>query len=157
MAKTELHCGPPGSGRSAAIDAIMAAHWGRAILLVPTHAYALKRREELILNHGLDGAWGAPVQQLTGFATSLLESEGIAVRRLGDFERRLLLESCLGEMEAGATPGLVPTESGNPGVVKHLLRVIAQLKQAAIEADDFRGLATATGHTALDEDVATVY
>ena len=60
-------------------------------MIIPTHRYANRRAEQLLLEDGLSGAWGRPVMTFEGFAEDLLRGNGIEVARIEDFERRLLL------------------------------------------------------------------
>lgn len=156
MARVRLFCGSNRSVRTSLVDRILVQHWPSARLLVPTRRYARRRLEQLLLEAKLLGAWGEPVQSLTDFAEALLREEGIPVRRVSDFERRLLLERALTKLEPAADlPEIV---LHTPGLVSHLLDVIAQLKQAAVEPTDFRARA-AQGESrgSLDVLVADAY
>ena len=158
MATVRLITGPTRSDRPLRIDRIMGEHWGQSLLLAPTRAYAARRRERLILDYERRGAWGNPVQQFTDFASRLLEGEGVSVRRLGDFERRLMLERCLDDLDQTGKLGEFAAAQSRPGLVTHLLRIITQLKQGAIEAAAFRErLARAGTASALDAVVSDAY
>jgi ATP-dependent helicase/DNAse subunit B len=133
-----LFCGPGRSERAGAMDALMREHWGHALLITPTQAYATHRREVLMLDGNLPGAWGQPVRSFTDFVQWLLEREGRPVRRIDDFGRRLLLEQCLDRLSSEGRLAEVGTGTENAGLVTHLLRVVAGLKQAALEPEAFR-------------------
>ena len=153
-----LLCGPQRSGRTEAVDRILRDHWGRALLLVPTRQYAARRAERLILEAGLLGAWGRGVMTFDDFVVTMLEADGKHPLRLRDAERRLLLARELERLDAnGALPGLGEAPL-TAGFVAHALRVITQLKQAAIEPEDFRERTDRRAHRApMDDLVAVVY
>jgi ATP-dependent helicase/nuclease subunit B len=164
MGRILLFTGPDRSDRAARIDALLREEAGAALLLTPAYAYASARREELLLGASLPGAWGNPVREFNDFARYLLEAEGREVRLLGDFERLLILEGCLGGMEASGGLSLFHAEAQpdtaagmTPGLARHLLRVITQLKQAAIEPEDFQGRVERAGAAPIDQAVAQVY
>lgn len=158
MAQTRLIQGTNRSDRPARVDALVREHWGRAILLVPSQAQAMRRVESLLLGGDLPGVWGRPVRALTDFTEVLLVAEGKPIRRLDDVERRLMLDRVLASLHAsGAVPGM-PDPDATPGLGRHLLQVIGQLKQAAIEPEAFRNrLARLRPAAPFDELVARVY
>ena len=158
MAKVRLYCGQNRSRRSALLDRFLIEHWGRALLITPTRASAARRCEELLITSGQPGTWGRFAWSFTDFATELLRAEGMRVRCLGDFERRLVLERCRLQLsEAGRLPEL-KIAPDNPGLVNHLLRVITQLKQAAIDPAAFRlRLAQVREASPFDAVVAEAY
>lgn len=158
MAHVRIFCGPRWSPRAERIDALLREYWGRAMLVTPTHAYAVRRRDALLSGGALPGAWGRPVRSFSDFATWLIASEGVYVRRITDAERRLLMESCLRRIAARGDVDGPAIPPNNPGLAAHLLHIIAQLKQAAIEPDAFRArLAQVKESSPLDPLVAAVY
>lgn len=169
MGQVLLLSGPEQSERAARVDALLREGGNGALLLTPTSAYAALRREKLLLEGVLPGAWGNPVREFNDFARHLLEAEGLFVQLLDDFERLLIVEGCIARMisedrlclfdektevprERGITAAPVP-----PGLARHLLRVITQLKQAAIEPEEFETRLKKTGATPMDIAVAGVY
>lgn len=145
MAKVRVLCGPVKSARSALLDNLARANWGRVALLTPTQEHAKKRAEQLILGSDLPGWWGRPVTTYNKFVISLLEKEGRNPVQLSDMERQLLLERSL--------------PSGAPaGYYAQMLRVITQLKQAAIEPAAFAQQVRKSGNAGKnDESVAEAY
>lgn len=135
MARIDLYLGPASSQRSAAVDRLFLANPGRALLVVPTRTLARRRIESLAEAAGGAGFWGAPVLEFNDFAGELLRSEGVFPHLADDIERTLLLANGVRTLLA-ATGGL-DAKAADSGVVAHLLRVITQLKQAAIEPADF--------------------
>jgi ATP-dependent helicase/DNAse subunit B len=158
MAEVRLLCGPPRSARAQKLDALLREHWGRGRLLLPTRQYAARRIEQIILEGDFEGAWGRPVLTLDDFAADLVRAEGKDPVRLRDFERRLLLERALARLEdTGALRALGPA-AATAGFRSHMLRVITQLKQAAVEPEEFRRRVATRPHPApLDAIVAEVY
>lgn len=158
MKTVRLLCGTGRSARAGAMDALMREHWGRAVLVTPAYAYAALRRESLLLESGLPGAWGNPVQPFTEFVRGLLSKEGLRVRQLDDFGRRLLLERCLRRLADRGVLESIGAGPENAGLVSHLLRVLTQLKQAAIEPEAFRArMAEHESESPFHRIVAEVY
>ncbi len=156
MTQVKLYCGPNCSGRSGLIDRQVVEAWGQALLIVPSRGHALRRQEHLLLKHALAGAVGRPIQTFADFAVSLLEAEGRQVRRLDDFARRMLLEQCLEQLRNEGRLGPLQNTEQSPGVAAHLMRVITQLKQAAIEPPVFRAR-TESEDAPFDRVVADLY
>lgn len=156
MQRVELIYGRVSSDRAAEVDRLFLAHADRALLVVPTRAHARRRLEELALQCELPGFWGEPVCEFNDFAAALLRSEGTHPAIVSDFERRLLLTACLRPLSA-QWPGLEGA-AGSGGLAAHLLRVITQLKQAAVEPDAFRAiLPRGADARPLDSLVADAY
>lgn len=153
MGIVRLLTGNNASGRSAHIDRLFREHDGRAVLLTPTRSNA-KRRLEDLLPEGQGGVWGAPVLEFTDFVEGLLVAEGLRPRRLSDLSRRVLLERWAREV----ADDMASDFPVNRGIAHHLLRVITQLKQEAIEAEDFMARSSKGGdQTPADAFVARVY
>ncbi|MFP4502513.1 MAG: PD-(D/E)XK nuclease family protein [Candidatus Hydrogenedentota bacterium] len=143
MASNTLFYGTAASERAAAIDRTVREHAGRALLVTPTRAYARYRAADLVRAHGLPGLWDDPVREFNDFARALLAAEGVPPLVVSDLERGLLLQGCLRNL-----PDTVAVPEGlreSTGLAAHLLRIITQLKQAAIEPADFRARTTAAG------------
>ncbi len=158
MARIQIFCGPCRSPRAGRIDALLKEHWGRALLVTPTHAYATHRRDALLSGGALQGAWGRPVRSFSDFAAWLLTCEGVHVRRITDAERRMLMDRCLHRVITRGDFAGAAISPENSGLAAHLLHIIAQLKQAAIEPDTFRErLAQVKESSPLDPLVAAVY
>jgi ATP-dependent helicase/nuclease subunit B len=156
MARIRLLCGSDRSDRRQRIDTVFREAEGRALLVLPARNAAMRRREDLLLADNR-GFWGNPVRDLTDFVVSLIEAEGIAVRPVNSFERRMLIEECLAGLPetAGLEDGPGPE---NAGFVTHLLRVITGLKQAAIEPEVFRNrISVSGGISPFDGLVAAAY
>lgn len=151
-----LLCGPYGSGRAACIDGLMRAHWGRAVLLLPTRRHAQQRLENLILESELPGLLGRAVLTFDDFVADLLRAEGKVPRRLGDFERRQLLESALIQVKGNPSLAGLGSVAETHGFVTQMLDIITQVKQAAVDPEQFRAYAAA-GRNWLDGVVADVY
>jgi len=156
MVHVNIYSGGPRSSRSAMVDRRFLDARGTARLLLPTRAAARARFEALLRAQDGPGMIGRPVLELTDFVVAILAGEGEVVRRLGALERRWLLERCLRELAArGEMHGFGGTEL-IPGLVSHLLRVITQLKQAAIEPETFAARTAESGDP-LDALVAAAY
>ena len=157
-ASARLLYGTQRSHRAAHIDNLMREHWGRAFLLVPTRHYAARRLESIILEGGLNGAWGRSVLTFDDFVEQLLKAEGHEPVRVDDTTRRLLLERALGELKDTTALREFSSVADTGGFVSHMLRVITQLKQAAVEPHVFRERIQQRPHSSsIDAVVADVY
>jgi ATP-dependent helicase/nuclease subunit B len=153
-----LLCGPHGSGRADCIDSLMRRHRGRAILIVPTRKYAERRLETIILDGGLPGLWKRAVSTFEDFVVELLRAEGKPPAQVGDFERRLLLQDGLARIRGNPSLAAVGAAAETRGFVSQMLRVIAEIKEAAVDPDRFRSyVAAARNPSWLDPAVADVY
>jgi ATP-dependent helicase/DNAse subunit B len=152
-----LIAGTQRSARSTLIDDQFIAAWGSALLVLPSRAAATARREQLMRKAGR-GLWGNPVCDFKDFATGLLEGDGHTVRTLGDAERRLLLQACVEHALADGVDYGIALTAASPGLARHLLHIIGQLKQAAVEPDQFEARLSKKGTlTPMDRLVAAVY
>ncbi len=158
MTQVEFYCGTHRSDRAAAIDTLVAQYWGRALLITPTHALASRRMEALLLGGTLPGAFGAPVREFTRFAENMLAAGGSRPRMLESLDRLLLMEGCLAEMAAERAEDDTGPDPAAPGWPRHLLDVITELKQAAIEPEEFAARVKALKNPGpFDELVAGAY
>jgi ATP-dependent helicase/DNAse subunit B len=137
MTQIEFYCGTHRSGREGAIDALVARHWGRALLITSTHGLAGRRLESMLAAGTLPGGFGTPVCEFTGFAEDLIAAEGQRPSRMGSLDRLLLMQGCLHALAAERTTDDAGPDPLAPGWPRHLLDVVTQLKQAAIEPDEF--------------------
>lgn len=157
MSEVRLITGTQRSARSALIDAQFEAHWGRAMLVLPSRAAATARRDAL-LRKARRGLWGNPICDFKDFATALLAQDGHEVRTLGDAERRLLIQASVEAALVDPAAYGVSLASDSPGLARHLLHIIGQLKQAAIEPAQFEArLSEAGALSPMDRLVAAVY
>ena len=153
MSRVRILCGPKRSGRSAAFDDLIRAHWPRAFVITPTAAHARVVTERVLLggsNHsGANhpgsahaGAWGKRVATFPQFVEALLDSHGESAIKLEEFERVRLMQRILDDLAAeGALEG-VSASVATPGFRNQVLKAIAELKQAAIEPHEFRAALT---------------
>jgi len=140
------------------IDRQLREQLDHALLLVPTRAYASRRREQILLEGGLPGVWGRLAWPFTDFAAEILNGEGVVIRTMGRVERRQILTRCLKNLSTkNQIPG-VAIAPDNAGLITHLLRVIDALKQAAIEPEEFKAKTTRGDvKSPMDTLVAAVY
>lgn len=155
MGQITLICGAYCSDRSDRIDALWREHWGHALLLTPTRRLARQRQEAYVRKNALPGIWGNRAYELTAFAARLLEMSGARVRMVSRMERRLMVRQLLEKLAEDKT---LPQFDITPGLIKHLLQLITQLKQAAVEPAMFRNIMTSgAGVTDVDLFAAAVY
>ena len=155
MGKITLICGALHSDRSERINALWKDHGDAAILLTPTRHLARVRQEAYVRLNRLPGLWGSRSWELSAFTVALLEQSGIAVRMVTRLERRMLVRRVL---ERVLTGEFQPRYDITPGLIKHLVQIITQLKQAGVDPARFRRAVTA-GSESADNDplVAAVY
>ena len=155
MGQITLICGTGFSERSDRIDALWREYGETALLLTPTRRLARMRQEAFVRKNKLPGLWGNRAYELTAFAASLLEASGTRVRMVSRLERQFMVRQALEHLEADTSLTHYPC---TPGLVKHVLRLITQMKQGAIEPARFRE-ALAAGRDAAEMDlyVAAVY
>ncbi len=155
MGQITVVCGAARSGRTAHIDALWRNHIRTAVLLTPTRRVARTRQETFARHCGVPGLFGDRAWEITDFARMLLEEVGQPVRMVSMIERRLMIRQAL---ERSLAERGAPTIAVTPGLVRHLLRIINELKQAAIEPDSFRAAITKTERRGpFDMLVANVY
>ena len=154
MGQITLVYGSANSERAAAIDALWQKYSDSAMLLVPTSHLARKRQNDFVRQYKPEGLLGKHAWELTDFTRAIVEQNGQPVYRLSTLERRLMVHKALAALPPEITSDLPIT----PGLVRHLLRIITELKQAAIEPHIFRETITNSKHQgSFDTLVATVY
>lgn len=158
MTDVRVIYGTERSSRSARIDRFVLDNWGHALLLVPTRQYATRRTERLITEGNLAGSWGRPVLTLDDFAVQLLRDAGRDPVLVRDAERRFLLDHSLERLKRDGKLDAVGAAAETQGFRSHVLRVITQLKQAAVEPHTFRECVRKRRlHSPLDDVVAEAY
>ncbi len=158
MTSVRLYCGLDPDSRTRAVDEAFLEYWGRAVLLLPTRESARTRLESLLLERELPGAWGRPMLTFEDFALGILRGAGLPVLRVGPLPRRLLLEQAVAERAARNPTAEPALGARNRGFLNHLEGAIAQLKQAAIEPEEFRKLVhNRRRPSPLDPVVADLY
>jgi ATP-dependent helicase/DNAse subunit B len=158
LPQTILLHGPVDSDRARRVQEFLHAEWGRCLLLVPAREYAARRLETLVRALSLPGVWGRPVQALADFARELLAGEGIEAARAGSFQRRLVLQRCIEQLRQSPEVNALGDVLELPGFVSHLLRMIVQFKQVAVEPADFRKIIDRRENPRdIDRAVAALY
>ncbi|GEM_PF-518744 len=155
MGKITLICGALHSDRTERIDALWKDHGDRAVLLTPTPRLAWLRQEAYVRTNQLPGLWGSRAWELGAFAKALLEQSGIPVRMISRLERRMIVRGVLEHLRAD---NFQPCYDITSGLVKHLVQIITQLKQAGVDPACFRR-AVMSGGEAEENDplVVAVY
>lgn len=158
MANVHLYTGTSKSARAQTVDAIVRERWGRALLLVPTRTAAGRRLESLVFDGNLQGSWNNPVTTLEDLSLRVLQAQGFRVHRLNELERRMLVEGVVRRLASEGKLEVLGEAATSDGFVNHILRVITQLKQAAIDPAQFRDVIDRRTHQSwLDPIVAAVY
>ena len=158
MARVRLLSGPNRSGRSRAVNALLLERVDERVLIVPTRALAGERVDRLIAQGNLPGLLGSPVLTFQDFARQLLSGLPIESRMVSPMERRLLLESAIASLPREGALGALGKAAATEGFLSHLQRIIAGLKQAAVEPKEFQErVARRRAPSAMDAVVAEVY
>lgn len=136
MAQFIVITGTARSNREAQLNARFDVARDKALLLLPGRG-DVRTRQDALLGEGAPGLWGASILDLAGFAERIVAESLAPVRRIGKLERRLLIEQAI-QAEQTAIAGLLDTDTSNlSGLASHMLAMVMQLKQAAIEPDQF--------------------
>lgn len=155
MGNITLICGSIYSDRSKQLDALWEKYGESAVLLTPTRRLARVRQEAYVRDNNLPGLWGNRAWELSAFASVLLEGAGIPVRMVSRLDRRIIVRRVLEQVIGDDS---LPRYDITPGLVKHLLQIITQLKQAGVEPAQFRRAASGnTESSDNDSLVAAVY
>jgi len=144
------------SEREQKMDAFWQNYAGEAVFLAPTSRLARRRQSNFVRHYSPAGLLGKHAWELTDFAAALVEQAGQRVHRMSMLERRLTVQQALCNLPTELD--FVPTVT--PGLVRHLLHIITELKQAAIEPQEFRRIVESGKNTAFsnyDALVAVVY
>ena len=158
MAEVTVFTGSHLSGRRAKIDGVLQRHWGRAILLLPSHRLVQTRRDQFLGATNAPGMLGAPFKTFDRFASDLLESEGKCAETLSDFQRSLLVQEVIGDLRGANGLGTFEVACSTPGFAVHALRIITQLKQAGVDPEHFSKIIGTREHaSSFDPIVSAVY
>ena len=158
MARVFVLAGGARSAREREIDSLIANHWGRALLVVPTRHEANERAVRIIQSSNLRGAFGPAVVSFEDFVLVLLREANIFPHEIDDLERRSLVTSVIAQLHAEEKLNELREAALSPGFANHILRAITKLKQAAIDPEAFRALLDGRSRASwLDPIVADVY
>ena len=158
MAEVRLLTGTSRSGRAERIDALVLEGWGRAHLIVPTRHVAQRRLCQILERGNLPGAIGRPVLTFQEFAALLLDEGSTNRAPLSELEQRILIDRSIDALRRSGGLAAIGDAGGTEGFSNHVQRIIAQLKQAAIEPEDFKArIRKRAEPNELDEIVAGVY
>lgn len=154
MTQILLLCGPPGSGKSAQarqryvtwlqghMDDPRAAD--RALFLVPS----AEHRQETslaLLDAGLPGLYDPRLFTFLSLAEAVLEANHKPARRLSRAQRELLLTDVVQKLYPDGVAGGLGPVANLPGFVVGLGRLIMELKQSRVSADQWPELAEKAG------------
>ncbi len=141
MAEVTVLTGSQLSDRRAQIDEVLQQHWGRAILLLPSHRLVQSRRDHYLASTETAGMLGSPFKTFDQLASEVLEREGECAETLSDFQRTLLIQDVVSQLREAGGLGIFEDACSTPGFAAHALRIITQLKQAGIDHERFASIA----------------
>lgn len=158
MATVYLHIGTDRSDRRAVILDQLAQHGTRARLLAPTTRFARALTQTALDNADSAGWFGARIQHFQDFTRELLRGSPLDLPLITPTEQRLLLREAVNVARAEGKLGEFTEAADTDGLLKHIHQIIVQLKQGAVESEDFEDRVLRTKTTEpRDEAVATVY
>ena len=158
MAEVTVLTGSHLSDRRDQFHAILSRNPGRAIVLLPSLRLAQARRDEFLAATNSPGIIGAPFKNFDQFASAILEQEGMCAETLSDFQRGLMVQEVVANLQKAGALGTFEMACATPGFANHALRVITQLKQAGVDHDAFAEAVAAREHpSGFDPIVSAVY
>ena len=137
MTWVRLITGADALARQALVDELFLDAYPDAKLVLPGRALVRGRKAELIRGHSLPGLFGEPVLDLGTYVHGLLEGAGVVVQPLSSLERQGLLQGCILQLHASGDLDMLKVAPDAPGLLKHVLQVITELKQAAVDPETF--------------------
>jgi len=156
MAFVRMITGTARSGRAGHLDALLLERLGESLLVVPTSAYARRRAGQLLKATGTAAMLDPPVVTFGELAKRILRGSSFDATPIGPLEQRMVLHRAIARARAAGSLDALGAASDSEGFLDHLLTIIGQLKQAAIEPKQFRQHIRARRH-AMDGIVAEVY
>ena len=158
MPRVRVIAGTARSDRAARIDALLAHSPDRSLLIVPTQHHAQLRTEVLLRTSGRAAIFDPPVVTFDGLVRRVLRGTPLEHASIEPLRQHLLLRHVVERVAANGSLDAIGTAARTEGFLDHLQSVISQLKQAAIEPDDFlQRLRNAKRKNAMDGVVAAVY
>jgi len=156
MARVRVISGGPRSNRAAQIDAVMLDALPGSLLIVPTGAYARRRAAALLTRSGRGALLDPPVITLGELVNRILRDSQRRARDIAPLEQRILLARAAAKARQRGALDSLGAAGDSEGFLDHLLSVVYELKQAAIEPKQFRRRVHGR-RNAMDVIVAEVY
>ena len=159
MAQVTTYTGTTASLRAQAIDHQLLNAPTQTRLIVPTQRAVQQRMQTLLQNSpNAQGFLGRPIVTFQDFASSLLEGSDDHFPLVSPTSQQLLLKRSIQLANDEALLDFIGDAANRPGFVHHVQRVIAQLKQDAIDPLAFRELIARRAHPSpFDNAVAEIY
>lgn len=159
MAQVTTYTGSASSTRSAALDRHLLEVPETTCIIVPTQRAAQQRMRQLLAAHPEGkGFLGRPVMTFQDFAAGLLEGSDDHFPLVSPTTQHLLLKRSIQLAQDGSMLDFLGEAVDRPGFIHHIQRVIAQLKQSAIDPVQFREAITRRAHpSSFDTVVAEIY
>lgn len=158
MSRVRILCGPKRSDRAQIVEDLFVERANRALFVLPT-GHAVQQTVHSLLERGrLPGLWRQPVVTFQGLVERVLKHTSVSTEVVGDHERRLLVESAVHFVFKTPKKHALAERPMTIGFVNHVVRVVTQLKQAAVEPAEFREIVKRRGQPhPYDTFVADVY
>ncbi len=156
MPPVRMITGTSRSGRAAYIDRLLLERLTESLLVVPTTTYARRRTSGLLKQLGRAAILDPPVITFAELAKRILRGSGFDTTPIGPLEQRIVLQRAVARVRATGALESLDAAADSEGFLDHLLAIIGQLKQAAIEPAEFRRRVRKRNH-AMDTVVSEVY
>ncbi len=156
MPRVRLISGASRSDRAHRIDTLLLDRLDESLLIVPSGAYARRRAAAILKRSGRAALLDPPVITLGELVERILRGSSKPVNRVGPLEQRMLLGRAVARVRSAGRLESLGSAGDSEGFLDHLLSVIGQIKQAAIEPKLFRQRVRGRRH-AMDDIVAEVY
>jgi ATP-dependent helicase/nuclease subunit B len=159
MAQVTTYTGTTASLRAQAIDHQLLNAPTQTRLIVPTQRAVQQRMQTLLQNSpNAQGFLGRPIVTFQDFASSLVEGSDDHFPLVSPTSQQLLFKRSIQLANDEALLDFIGDAANRPGFIHHVQRVIAQLKQDAIDPLAFRELIARRAHPSpFDKAVAEIY
>ncbi len=158
MPRVRVIAGTARSDRAARIVALLAEDPDRSLLIVPTEQHAQLRTDSLLRAAGRAAFLDPPIVSFEGLVRRILRGAPLEHARIDALGQHLLLKRAVERVTATRALDTIGAAARTEGFLDHLLSVIGQLKQAAIEPEDFaQRMKKARRKNDMDGIVSAVY
>ena len=138
MAQVRIYIGQDGESVRGRLTEVYRASPRPVLFLLPTRALAQEWARHLCHAPDISALWMDTVVQLTDYAEHLLRGAGIPVCRLEEHERLEYLLHAVKQVQNEGASALLEAALTHEGVLRHLLRLLTDIKQAAILPEEFQ-------------------
>lgn len=158
MARVQVYMGTHQSTRRSEIDARLIANLENTRLIVPTQRTVQQRTRRILSEHALPGLLGNPIVTFEKFAEALLDDSTAIRLRVPALTQHVLLQQAIEKQRGSESFAFLGEAAQSAGFLQHVQRIISQLKQSAIDPEQFHARVVQRKRgTPFDAVVAEVY